>query len=81
MRADERVDEEDAMDWLDFRPWSHEVEKFCRTLLEDASRHPRSPHRDPVHADPRSQLQQYREDCHFLLELSKHPAKDQSELR
>jgi hypothetical protein len=56
------------MDWLEFRPWSREVERFCRTWLDGASRLPHPC--DPPHASPRELMREYGRSCETLLELS-----------
>jgi len=55
------------MDWLEFRPWSHDVQRFCRTWLEQASRH-HSPS-GPSHADQNALLREYTKSCESLLVL------------
>lgn len=63
------------MDWLDFKPWSRDVERFVREQIQhEASRRPESP--DPRASNPRDQLQDYAERCHHLLELSSDPEAD-----
>ena len=55
------------MDWLEFRPWSREVERFCRTCLEE-TRPPHPP--DPSHAHPSERLREYMKVCVTLTEIS-----------
>jgi hypothetical protein len=56
------------MDWLEFRPWSRDVERFCRTWLEEASRH-RAPNVHP-RADQDALLREYARSCECLLVFS-----------
>ena len=59
------VAREEQMDWLEFRPWSSDVEQFCRTWLEEASRH-RVPSGSP-RADQGAMLREYARSCESLL--------------
>jgi hypothetical protein len=56
------------MDWLEFRPWSREVERFCRTCLDEASRQPQP--LDAPHAHPRELMREYGKACEALVDLS-----------
>jgi hypothetical protein len=56
------------MDWLEFRPWSRDVEQFCRTWLEEASRH-RVVNERP-RTDQNALLREYTRSCECLLGLS-----------
>lgn len=58
------------MDWLEFKPWSREVERACRTWLDEASRHPHPPACPPP-ADPRELMREYGRTCETLLDLSR----------
>jgi hypothetical protein len=57
-----------GMDWLEFRPWSREVERFCRTCLDEASRQPHQPV-TPPHAPPRELMREYGKACEALVDL------------
>jgi hypothetical protein len=56
-----------GMDWLEFRPWSREVERFCRTCLDEASRQPQPV--NPPHPPPRELMREYGKACEALVEL------------
>jgi hypothetical protein len=60
------------MDWLEFRPWSRDVEWFCRTWLEEASRHRAPP--DSPHADQGALMREYSKSCECLLALLEEDA-------
>jgi hypothetical protein len=60
--------QEEGMDWLEFRPWSRDVERFCRTWLEQASRH-RVPS-GPPRADQSALMREYAKSCECLLVLA-----------
>jgi hypothetical protein len=63
-----RGSQEEGMDWLEFRPWSRDVERFCRTWLEQASRH-RVPS-GPPRADQSALMREYAKSCGCLLVLA-----------
>ena len=58
------------MDWLEFRPWSREVERYCRTCLEEASHEPRPRNPSDAHSHPRERLRESGQVWATLTELS-----------